>query len=72
MPYVPIPCISYTFCCFQFPKSYLHPSLPYDPLHRHVGLILIFLEDPPRECACVHEAARLEVCLFMFAGKVAK
>jgi hypothetical protein len=34
------------------------------PLHRHVGLILIFLEYPVGDCACVHGAARLEVCLF--------
>jgi hypothetical protein len=27
----------------QFPESELHPSPPYDPLHRNVGLILIFL-----------------------------
>jgi hypothetical protein len=37
--------IFYACCYFQFPKSQLHPSLPCDPLHRHVGLILIFLED---------------------------
>jgi hypothetical protein len=30
----------------QFPKYKLHPSLPYDPLRRHVELILIFIEDP--------------------------
>jgi hypothetical protein len=39
-------------------------SLLYDPLRRHVGIILIFLEDPVGDYACVHEAARLEFCLF--------
>jgi hypothetical protein len=27
-------------------------------------IILIFLEDPVGNCACIHEAARLDVCLF--------
>jgi hypothetical protein len=36
----------FLYLLFQFPKPYLYPSLPHDPLHRHVGLILIFLEDP--------------------------
>jgi hypothetical protein len=36
----------------------------YDPLHRRVMLILIFLEGPVGDCACVHAAAQLEVCLF--------
>jgi hypothetical protein len=44
--------------------NFQNPSLPNGPLHRHVGLILIFLEDPVGDCACVHGAARLEVCLF--------
>jgi hypothetical protein len=35
MLYGPIPCISYTCCYFQFPISWLHPSLPYDRIHRH-------------------------------------
>jgi hypothetical protein len=29
-----------------------HPSLFYDPLHRHIGLILIFLEDPEDGFKC--------------------
>jgi hypothetical protein len=64
---VPYGQISYTFytCCdFQFPKFCLHPSLPYDHIHRHVELIVIFLEDPLWDCACVHGTARLEACLF--------
>jgi hypothetical protein len=36
----------------------------HDPLHRHVGLIVIYLEDPVGGRARVHGAARLEVCLF--------
>lgn len=53
--------ISHTCCYFQFPKFWLHPSLPCDLLHRHAGLVWIFLEDPLRHCAY---AARLHVCLF--------
>jgi hypothetical protein len=45
MPYGPVPYISYTCCYFQFLKLYLHPRLSCDPLHKHVGLILIFLEE---------------------------
>jgi hypothetical protein len=31
---------------FKFQNASCNPSLPYDPLHSHVGLILIFVEDP--------------------------
>jgi hypothetical protein len=55
--------ISYTFSCFQFPKSHLS-NLPCGAIHRHVGLVLIFLEDPVGDCACVHGVAWLEACLF--------
>jgi hypothetical protein len=34
------------------------------PLHRHAGLILLLLEDLLRDCAKVHRAIRLELCLF--------
>jgi hypothetical protein len=64
MPYVQILCISYTCRYFQFPKFGIHPNLPYEPFLRHVGLILIFLEDSLWDFTCVHEAARLEVSLF--------
>jgi hypothetical protein len=29
----------YFLCCFQSPKSWLHPKRPYDPPRRNVGLI---------------------------------
>jgi hypothetical protein len=32
----------------------------YDPLHRHVGLIFIFLEDPVRDCAFSPPSLRTE------------
>jgi hypothetical protein len=44
MLFVLIYFISYTYYYFYFPRSWLHPSLPYD-LHRHVGLIYIFIEE---------------------------
>jgi hypothetical protein len=42
MPHGPIPYISYTYCDFRNASF----DLLYDVLHRHVGLILIFLKDP--------------------------
>jgi hypothetical protein len=55
---------------FNLKKSYHHPSLVSGPLHMHAGLILIFLEDPVRICACVHGAARLEVACFANVASV--
>jgi hypothetical protein len=46
---------SYTCCYFQFPKSWHHPSLLYDSLLRHIGLIFIFLEDTAGDCAVFTE-----------------
>jgi hypothetical protein len=34
----------------QFPKFWLHTNLPSDHLHRVVGSVLIFLEDPLHDC----------------------
>lgn len=42
VPYGQIPCISYTCWCFQFPKSWLCPNLPYYLHHRHVSQFLFF------------------------------
>jgi hypothetical protein len=64
MPCRPIPCVSYTCSYFQFQTTYLHPSLPYNFLQRHVGLISIFLQDPLWGCAYIHGAMQLVVCLF--------
>jgi hypothetical protein len=71
MPYGLIACISYTCFYFQFPKSYLHRSLPCDPLHRHVWLILISLEDPLSDYAYVHEQlpAFHKICVYSWQIK---
>jgi hypothetical protein len=34
-------------------------------LHKHVGLILIFIEDRVRDCTFVLGAARMAICLFV-------
>lgn len=52
LPYRWIPYISCKCCYFQFSKSWLHPNPPYDLLHEHVGLVLIFLKDCLRMCLC--------------------
>jgi hypothetical protein len=45
------------------PKILASSNLLYDSLHRLVGLILIFLEDPLWGCAYAYRAAWLEVYL---------
>jgi hypothetical protein len=39
-------CLSYACFYFQLPKSWLHPTWPYDHPRKHVGLTFTFLEDP--------------------------
>jgi hypothetical protein len=51
----PIPVVTFNF---------QNPSLLNDPLHMQFGLILIFLEDPAGDCAGIHGASLLDVCLF--------
>jgi hypothetical protein len=57
-------CVLYTCCYFWLPKSWLHPSVPFDLLHKHVVPVLIFLQDTLWGCVCVHKATRLAICLF--------
>jgi hypothetical protein len=52
----PIPAVTFNF--------QNHSFIPAYPLSRYVGLILIFLEDPLWDCAHVHGATWLKVCLF--------
>jgi hypothetical protein len=62
------------FFVFPIPASLsiskiLASSQPtYDPLHGHIGLILIFLVDPLCDGASVHRPAWLEVCLFHYCS----
>jgi hypothetical protein len=48
-------------CCS---RSWFHPKVTCDLLHRHVGPGLIFLHDPLWDCTRVSKAAQLMVCLF--------
>jgi hypothetical protein len=64
MPYGPILCIFYICSYFQFPNSQHHSSLLCNPLYRHVGLILIFLEDPIGDCACVLGYFTIQNCYY--------
>jgi hypothetical protein len=58
----------YFLILLSISKFQHHPSLLYAPLHKYIGLILIFLEDPVRDCPCVHGTSRLEVSLFRHCG----
>jgi hypothetical protein len=49
---------------FDLKISWLHPSVPFALLHKHVVSVLIFLQDTLWGCVYVHRATWPAVCLF--------